>query len=315
MEGEYVRIDMVQQGEKLCGYSYDIVLANKKSHCTAYFEGKFNREKKYWMVAGKKFIENSGEHILMNVRIWNPLPNKKNVLRAAIVQESMLTYLLDNNVRDLFWLRKISDQPKSPGNGLPVCYLNPSDLKSSKQDPIFSVKKNDSVKASLKSVDRISSKKENSNNEEPNKLSSATTRIRTAQSEPEMPEAEPDPLYFTMMQRKPIVLSSIRVPKRSVQLKLYDNGTIDNDSVSIFYNGKLLQKNQRLTEDAILIDLMLDENVSIHEITLFAENLGAFPPNTATVVITSGKKRIELHSSASFENNSSIRMIYDPSDH
>ncbi len=127
-----------------------------------------------------------------------------------------------------------------------------------------------------------------------------------------MPEAEPDPLYFTMMQRKPIVLSSIRVPKRSVQLKLYDNGTIDNDSVSIFYNGKLLQKNQRLTEEAILIDLLLDEKAPQHEITLFAENLGTFPPNTATVVITSGKKRIELHSSASFENNSSIRLIYDP---
>jgi hypothetical protein len=304
---------MVQQGEKLCGYSYDIVLANKKSHCTAYFEGKFNREKKCWMVAGKKFIENSGDHILMNIRIWNPIPGKKNVLRAAIVQESLLSYLLDNDVRDLFWLRKISDQPKSPGDALPVCYLNQTDLKSIKQDPIFSIKKNDSSKALVKSGDRNSPKKSTHDQANADQFLPATTRIRAVQSEPEMPEAEPDPLYFTMMKRKPVLLSSIRVPKRSVQLKLYDNGTIDNDSVSIFYNGKLLQKNQRLTEEAILIDLMLDEQVSTHEITLFAENLGAFPPNTATVVITSGKKRIELHSSASFENNSSIRLVFDPS--
>ena len=112
-----------------------------------------------------------------------------------------------------------------------------------------------------------------------------------------------------------MLLSSIRVPKRMVQLKLYDNGTVDNDSVSVFYNGRLLKKNQRLTEEAITIDLTLDERTESHEITLFAENLGSFPPNTATVIITSGHKRIELHSSASFENNSSIRLIYDPSEH
>lgn len=316
MEGEYLRVDMVQQGKKLCGYSYDIVLANRKSHCTAYFEGIYNEEKRYWTLTGKKFIENSGDHIFMNIRIWNPIPGKKNVLRAALIQESLLYQLMDNAVRDLFWLRKISDQPKSPDVSLPVCYLNPNDLKQAKKtDPIFSVKKTDTSKPATRQSNTHQAKANTNKKQDSIVALNTTIKIKATQTEPESPEAESDPLYFSMVNRRPMLLSSIRVPKRLVQLKLYDNGTIDNDSVSVFYNGKLLKKNQRLSEEAILIELTLDENTDAHEITLYAENLGSFPPNTATVIITSGNKRIELHSSASFENNSSIRLIYNPSEH
>ncbi len=313
MEGEYVRIDMLQQGNKLCGYSYDIVLTNRKSHCTAYFEGKYNEEKKYWTLVGKKFIENSGDHIFMNIRIWNPMPGKKNVLRAALIQESLIYQLMDNAVRDIFWLRKISDQPKSPGAALPVCYMNPTDLKQPrKTDPIFSVKKADTSKPSTKHNTLHQEKQKTIKNQDSTTIANQKIKIQNSLQDAEGPEPESDPLYFSMISRKPVLLSNVRVPKRIVQLKLYDNGTIDNDSVSVFYNGRLLRKNQKLSEEAIIIDLSLDERSKTHEITLFAENLGSFPPNTATVIITSGNKRIELHSSASFENNSSIQLIYDP---
>ena len=75
-----------------------------------------------------------------------------------------------------------------------------------------------------------------------------------------------------------------------INLKVYDNGVIDNDTVSIYYNGRLLVNRQKLSEKPINIDLTLDRSASEHTITMFAENLGSIPPNTALVVVTAGKK-------------------------
>jgi hypothetical protein len=317
MEDEYIRFDMVQQGEKLCGYSYDIVLKNKKSHCTAYFEGRYIPEKKYWLLTGKKFIENSGDHILMSIRVWNPLPGKKNILRGALIQESLLSMLLENDIRDMFWLRKKSDQPKSPTTTLPVCYMNPNDLKiNQKKDPLFSVKT--TIKNQHKSNPMVvnPTQKTTVSKTDSNQIKNRKKIINPNRIEPDKPEIEKeietDPIYFSMIQRKSTVISSIDVPEQNVQIKLYDNGTVDNDSVSVFYNGKLLTKNQRLSEQAIIIDLTLEKNVKSHEIILFAENLGIYPPNTATIILTSGKKRYELRSSASFDNNAKFTLNYDP---
>ena len=71
---------------------------------------------------------------------------------------------------------------------------------------------------------------------------------------------------------------------------MYDNGEIDNDTVSIFYNKKLLISHKRLSDKPIELNIELDENTTIHEITLYADNLGSIPPNTALVVVTAGNR-------------------------
>ena len=53
--------------------------------------------------------------------------------------------------------------------------------------------------------------------------------------------------------------SRLEVDVKRINLKVYDNGVVDNDTVSIFYNGKLLLSHQRLSETPIIIDLNLDE--------------------------------------------------------
>jgi hypothetical protein len=93
---------------------------------------------------------------------------------------------------------------------------------------------------------------------------------------------------------------------------VYDNAIMDGDTVSILYNGKLLLSHQLLSEKAIEINLVLDEKKTRHEITLFAENLGSIPPNTALVVITAGDKRYELFASASLEENAVLVFDYRP---
>lgn len=60
---------------------------------------------------------------------------------------------------------------------------------------------------------------------------------------------------------------------------------------------------QRLSDKPINIDIDFDKDTNIHEITLYAENLGSIPPNTALIVVTAGKQRFELRSKASLSEN------------
>ncbi len=112
--------------------------------------------------------------------------------------------------------------------------------------------------------------------------------------------------------RKNTVFSRIPVTVKNITLDIFDNGTVDGDSISVYYNNKLLVSNQRLTEKATTINLLLDENATQHEIVLFAQNLGSIPPNTATIVVKAGDKRYELHSSASLTENAVLVLEYKP---
>ena len=110
--------------------------------------------------------------------------------------------------------------------------------------------------------------------------------------------------------RKNTVIKRIPVSVSNISLNIFDNGTIDGDSISVYYNNKLLVANRGLTEKAITVNLLLDEKAAQHEIVLFAHNLGSIPPNTALIVVTAGEQRFELYSSASLTENAVLVFEY-----
>jgi hypothetical protein len=59
-----------------------------------------------------------------------------------------------------------------------------------------------------------------------------------------------------------------------------------------------------------VIDLELDKDQPLHQITLFANNLGSIPPNTALIVVTAGDKRYELHAKSSLQENAVLVFEY-----
>ncbi|MEO6490225.1 MAG: hypothetical protein ABIO04_09820, partial [Ferruginibacter sp.] len=129
---------------------------------------------------------------------------------------------------------------------------------------------------------------------------------------PEVLKEDSTPIARKMTERKRAEQSRLTIDVDHIQLKLYDNGIVDNDTVSVFYNGKLLVSHQKLSEKAIELEIQLDKTTRTHEITLYAENLGGIPPNTALVVVTAGNKRYELHSKASLEENAVLVFEYEP---
>ncbi len=108
--------------------------------------------------------------------------------------------------------------------------------------------------------------------------------------------------------RNDIVTKEIEVSSDSIRVDVFDNGEIDGDMISLFFNKQLILYNQKLTHKSIHIDITLDKNKEYNEISLFAENLGLIPPNTALMVIYDGKEKINVPVSSNMENNGTIRI-------
>ncbi len=113
-------------------------------------------------------------------------------------------------------------------------------------------------------------------------------------------------------QRQNVVTSELEVESDSLKVDFYDNGEVDGDSISVFYNKKLIANNQKLSTLSVHFDLVLEPGVSVNELTMFADNLGSIPPNTALMVIDDGKKQHYVRISSSLEKNATIKIKRKP---
>jgi hypothetical protein len=109
-------------------------------------------------------------------------------------------------------------------------------------------------------------------------------------------------------QREDIVADEITVESDSLKIDFYDNGEVDGDSISVFFNKQLMAFNQRLSARSIHFNLVLDSAKAINELSMFADNLGSIPPNTALMVIDDGKNRYELRLASNMEQNGAVRI-------
>ncbi|MGK2862245.1 MAG: hypothetical protein ACSLE0_09955 [Chitinophagaceae bacterium] len=109
-------------------------------------------------------------------------------------------------------------------------------------------------------------------------------------------------------ERENVVVDEIEVDSDSLQVDFYDNGEIDGDSISVFYNNQLLAFSQRLSTRSLHFDLIIDSTKELNELSMFADNLGTIPPNTALMIITDGNKKHEVRLSSSLEKNATIRI-------
>jgi hypothetical protein len=109
-------------------------------------------------------------------------------------------------------------------------------------------------------------------------------------------------------ERENVVNEEIEVNSDTLKIDIYDNGEVDGDSISVFFNSQLLTFSQRLSERAIHFNLVMDPDKQVNEISMFADNLGSIPPNTALMIVDDGKKKYELRLSSSLQKNGVIRI-------
>ena len=108
--------------------------------------------------------------------------------------------------------------------------------------------------------------------------------------------------------REKVFTQDIEVDSNKLTLDVYDNGEIDGDRVSVFFNEQIILSNQMLTHKSIHIDITLDSTKEFNEISMFAENLGLIPPNTALMVIKDKKNRYNVNLSSNLEQNATVRI-------
>jgi hypothetical protein len=120
----------------------------------------------------------------------------------------------------------------------------------------------------------------------------------------------PSPIPRVLTTRTNELVKTITVNTPEIELNIYDDGTIDNDTVSVYFDNKAVVSNARLTDQPIVVRLHLDESVETHEVVMVAENLGDIPPNTSLMVVKAGEKRYEVRIVSDEQKNAVVLFKY-----
>jgi hypothetical protein len=140
-------------------------------------------------------------------------------------------------------------------------------------------------------------------------------------AEPKIPTAPPvakaNPVIkpkqdMNFEKRNNNLIKTIEIENETFKVDLYDNGDIDGDTISLFFNGRLLLSNKRLSDKALSLILNTEDNKSINELVMYAENLGSIPPNTALMIVTDGNNRYEVRLTSDLEKSGAIRFVHKP---
>lgn len=147
--------------------------------------------------------------------------------------------------------------------------------------------------------------------QKPLQLEATTVPIETASKA--IPEA-PKPTFQIKAEkevkmRAKNIVRILDVSDDSVRIDLYDNADLDYDSVSVFYNNKLVEYKQMLdTKKPIQFYVPVDSIETNNDLVMFAENLGTIPPNSALMIISDKGHRYEIPLTSTYQKNAAVRL-------
>ncbi|NML23749.1 hypothetical protein HHL16_22905 [Pseudoflavitalea sp. G-6-1-2] len=168
----------------------------------------------------------------------------------------------------------------------------------------------------------------------PNKTNTAKTNTPQKPVTPPPPAKTPDPKPVVVdtkpveppkkIEVKPVIVTpkvlatrdnelvkTITTGARKITVNIYDNGAIDNDTISVYLDKKLVLSKKRLTDRALSIEFELNEDDAVHELVMVAENLGEIPPNTSLMVVNAGGKYYEVRITSTEQKNAVVVFKFD----
>ncbi|MHA4811994.1 hypothetical protein ACX0G9_28110 [Flavitalea flava] len=111
--------------------------------------------------------------------------------------------------------------------------------------------------------------------------------------------------------RQTELVKTVTVDSPQVKIQLYDNAEIDQDTVTVLINNKLLLYRQMLTDKPLTIQFNAFPGTE-YELVMYADNLGLIPPNTALMIVTAGSQKMEVFLSSGEEKSAAVKFIYSP---
>ena len=113
-----------------------------------------------------------------------------------------------------------------------------------------------------------------------------------------------------LSKRKLETIRTVEITQDSLVFSLYDNGTVDGDTVSVLLNGRVIMPRVGLLVTAISKTIYLTPEMGDSiSVVMYAENLGSIPPNTGLLVIHDGARIYEIRFSGDLSKNSKIILI------
>lgn len=124
----------------------------------------------------------------------------------------------------------------------------------------------------------------------------------------DMKEVEKQKLVEKFDNRKNVFLQEIEIESDSIRISFYDNGDIDGDTISVLLNKTPILMKQELSSRGVTIYVAMTDKRPVSEISMFADNLGKYPPNTALMVVTDGIHRYEIYMSSTLNQNATVKL-------
>ena len=134
---------------------------------------------------------------------------------------------------------------------------------------------------------------------EPSKMAQSEESVSILKDEPTIVEKKAS--------RSNQLLSHIRLETRKVTLLIRDYGTVDNDTVTIFFNDRIVAENLRIDAVADEFELELEPGKQ-NELVFVANNLGDVPPNTARITLIADNRRYNYKLFTDEKNNALVLL-------
>jgi hypothetical protein len=123
---------------------------------------------------------------------------------------------------------------------------------------------------------------------------------------------QPINLPWVLVGRENKLVKKIITSNQKVSIDLFDNGTIDNDTIIVYDNKQLMVNKKRLSYKSIHLEFNFSENMREHEVIIVAHNMGTVPPNTALLLYKDGTTRQEYFITSTNKINAKLLIVYEP---
>jgi hypothetical protein len=120
------------------------------------------------------------------------------------------------------------------------------------------------------------------------------------------------PVPKVLLERENNLVSTITTSEEDILVELYDNGTIDNDTITVYLNNEKVINSQQLTLKPLSIRIKGSPGHDHYEIVVVADNLGEIPPNTAMMIIKAGRERHEIFLASNEQRNAKVVINWVP---
>ncbi len=131
-------------------------------------------------------------------------------------------------------------------------------------------------------------------------------------SEPATPAYVPKPLSdpdVAFRERKKILVQQLDLHTDDLELRIFDNGIIDDDTIALYMNNQKIRSFYRLKSESLSLDYLADNLPDTIDIVMVAQNMGFIPPNTAVMEMIMNDKVYTLGLESTDSTSAMVRII------